>query len=317
MEATNGAAVEATNGAAVEETYGAAMEGKWEEMVNYYQKHLTHFCTPVTDSSETVLHLAVHSMKEEPLKELLEIMKKRELSLTDEIEFLKKPNKFGNTALHEATIYGNYEAVRLLVERCPDLIKIENELGETPLFTAAGFAETEIVEFLIGSDLKQCLGDDGRLLETHRKRTKDELSILSAAIIGQKFETALLLLEMDKSLASLKDKNKISTLQLLAEMPTAFHSGFPMGICKRFIYSCLPVRRPCEVKSKAVSLSKERKRMGDLECGRGRYSVDHLRCGSEKNQRGGLLNYLKIPKIHKESGTRKQIMYLLIHSPKA
>uniref|UniRef100_A0A6N2NB15 Uncharacterized protein n=1 Tax=Salix viminalis TaxID=40686 RepID=A0A6N2NB15_SALVM len=195
---------------------------------------------------------------------------------------------------------------------------MENTCGETPLFTAAGYAETEIVEFLIGSGLKQCLGDDGRLLDIHRKRNEDTLSILSVAIIGQKFETALLLLEMDKSLASLKDKNKIYTLQLLAEMPTAFKSGsVPMGICERFIYICLPVRRPCEVKSKAVSLSKERKRMGDLECGRGRYSVDHLRCGSEKNQRGGLLNYLKIPKIHKESGTRKQIMYLLIHSPKA
>ena len=53
-------------------------------------------------------------------------------------------------------------------------------------------------------------------------------------------ETALLLLELDKSLASLKDRNQISTLQLLAEMPTAFESGSPMGICERLIYYCLP-----------------------------------------------------------------------------
>uniref|UniRef100_A0A6N2KGQ0 Phosphofructokinase domain-containing protein n=1 Tax=Salix viminalis TaxID=40686 RepID=A0A6N2KGQ0_SALVM len=33
--------------------------------------------------------------------------------------------------------------------------------------------------------------------------------------------------------------------------------------------------------------------MGDVESGLGRYSGD-LGCGSEKNQRGGLLNYLKI-----------------------
>ncbi|KAJ6292333.1 hypothetical protein OIU78_024496 [Salix suchowensis] len=106
---------------------------------------------------------------------------------------------------------------------------------------------------------------------------------------------------MDTSLASLKDKNEISTLQLLAEMPTsAFESRVPMGICKRFIYNRLPVpRSPCEVISKAKRLYQERKGMGDLECGRGSYSVDHLRCGSEKNQRGGVLNYLKIPKIPK------------------
>ena len=53
-------------------------------------------------------------------------------------------------------------------------------------------------------------------------------------------ETALLLLELDKSLASLKDKNQICTLQLLAEMPAAFESGFPMGIFERLIYRCMP-----------------------------------------------------------------------------
>uniref|UniRef100_A0A6N2KHV0 PGG domain-containing protein n=1 Tax=Salix viminalis TaxID=40686 RepID=A0A6N2KHV0_SALVM len=267
--------------------WDAAMGGDWKRMMDT----VGDLSSPVTDTLDTVLHLAVHDEDGKQCEDLLEIVREKQLS---ETEFLKKKNKFGNTALHEATIYRNYKAVKLLVECCPDLIEMKNNFGETPLFTAAGFAKTKIVEFLIRSGLKQCLGDDGRLLDTHRKRTGDELSILSAAIIGQKFETAYLLLELDTSLANLKDKNKISTLQLLAEMPTAFESGFPMGICKRFIYSCLPVRRPCEVKSKAASLSQERKRMGDLECGRGRYSVDHQRCGSEKNQRGGLLNYLKI-----------------------
>jgi ankyrin repeat protein len=107
----------------VEATYGAAMEENWEKMVNYYKEHIEYFSFPVTETLDTVLHLAIHSNEEQPLKDLLEIMKKRELPLTDQTEFLKKKNEFGNTALHEATIYGNYEAVRLLVERCPDLLK--------------------------------------------------------------------------------------------------------------------------------------------------------------------------------------------------
>ncbi|KAG5234699.1 ankyrin repeat-containing protein [Salix suchowensis] len=65
-----------------------------------------------------------------------------------------------------------------------------------------------------------------------------------------------------------------------------------MGICKRFIYNHLPAPSPCEVKSKADSLSQKRKE--DLESGQGRNSSGDLRCGLEKNQRGGLLNYLKI-----------------------
>ena len=53
-------------------------------------------------------------------------------------------------------------------------------------------------------------------------------------------ETALLLLELDVSLHSLKDNNGITALQLLAHMPSAFESGFPMGIFERLIYCCMP-----------------------------------------------------------------------------
>ncbi|KAJ6995463.1 hypothetical protein NC653_018051 [Populus alba x Populus x berolinensis] len=273
--------------------YGAAMKGDWQCMIKYCQEHFEKIHCPVTPSNDTVLHLAVYSKTEHPLKDLLEIMKKRELPLT-ETEFLKKRNKFGNTALHEATIYGKYEAVRLLVERCPELLSISNDFGETPLFTAAEFAETEIVEFLIRSKPGQCVDDNGRLLPTHSQRMVDKLSILSAAIIGQKFETALLLLELDKSLASLKDKNEISTLQLLAEMPAAFESGFAVGIFERLIYRCLPVKHHHEVKSQVQTWCLANKR--DLESGRGRNSGD-LGSVSKRNQRGGILKYLKVPEV--------------------
>ncbi|KAJ6893846.1 hypothetical protein NC652_027807, partial [Populus alba x Populus x berolinensis] len=274
--------------------YRAAMNGKWDGMIDYYQKHSEYLHSPLTASKETALHIAVCSKQEQPLKDLLEIMTKSELPLT-ETEFLKKKNKFGNTVLHEATIYGNNKAVKLLVERCPELLSDPNEFGETPLFTAAGFAETEIVEFLIRSKPEQCVDNNGRLLSIHIKRSVDGLSILSAAIIGQNFETALLLLELVKSLASLKDRNQISTLQLLAEMPAAFESEFPMGIFERLIYCCLPVPRHRKVKSKEKSRSRAGKGVGDLESGLGRNSGD-LGSVSKRNQRGGILKYLKVPK---------------------
>ena len=167
----------------MEAPYGAAMKGDWQSVIHYYREHFEKIDSPVTPSKDTVLHLAVQFKTEQPLKALLEILKERSLPEA----FLKKENKFGNTALHEATIHGNYEAVRILVERCPDLITIKNNYGETPLFTAAGFAETEIVEFLITSKPEKCVHDNGRILSIHSWRTVDYLSILSAAIIGQKF----------------------------------------------------------------------------------------------------------------------------------
>jgi hypothetical protein len=282
--------------------YRAAMSGNWKSMLDHYQERVLDVPLPVTLSADTALHLAVYSKQEQPLKDLLDIVKdirsllpETEFLVPDEtespvpetesqvpetesqvpeIEILKRKNKFGNTALHEATIYGNYEAARLLVERCPDLLLIRNEFGETPLFTAAGFAEAEIVEFLITSKPEKCVDDKCRILSIHRKRTEDDLSILSAAIRGQhsgnnyyslyiilnfkkythiykisynssmpnfmNAETALMLLELDDSLHKLKDKDGVTALQLLAQMPTAFESGFPMGICGRLIYCCMP-----------------------------------------------------------------------------
>ncbi|KAF9672130.1 hypothetical protein SADUNF_Sadunf11G0008700 [Salix dunnii] len=255
----------------LETTYIAAMNGNWEEMVDFYKKNDQYLFSPVTLSCDTGLHLAVHSNTEEPLKDLLEIR--------GGIEFLlpNSKNKFGNTVLHEATIYGNYEAVRLLVERCPVLLSIPNNSGETPLFTAAGFGEAEIAEFLFRSEPEQCVNYNCRLLEIHRQRG-DGLSILSAAIIGQHFETALLLLEVDGSLHSLEDGKGRTALQYLADMPSAFKSGYSMGIFETLFYCCLPVIRHHEVKETR-----------DLESGLG--------SSLERNQRGGLLNYLKAPKV--------------------
>ncbi|XP_011005589.1 PREDICTED: uncharacterized protein LOC105111825 [Populus euphratica] len=248
-------------------SYRAAMSGNWKSMLAHYQERVLDVPLPVTLSADTALHLAVYkSLVPETESQVPETE-----SHVPEIEILKRKNKFGNTALHEATIYGNYEAARLLVERCPDLLLIRNEFGETPLFTAAGFAEAEIVEFLIRSKPEQCVDDKCRLLSIHHKRTEDDLSILSAAIRGQHFETALMLLELDDTLHKLKDKDGVTALQLLAQMPTAFESGFPMGIFGRLIYCCLPVKRHHKVKSQ------ERKM-------------------PERKPRGGILKYLKVPK---------------------
>ncbi|KAG5235265.1 ankyrin repeat-containing protein [Salix suchowensis] len=225
------------------------MNGEWKNMIRHYQDRPLDLPLPVTLDADTALHIAVYSKQAQPLQDLLEIVKDMRNFLPDieslapvmespkpEMEFLKKKNKFGNTALHEATICGNYEAVRLLVGRCPDLLTRKNKYGETPLFTAAAFAEAEIVEFFFRSNPEQCVNDECRLSDIHRKRRRDGLSILSAAIKGLHFETALMLLELDDSLHDLKGKDGVDALQLLAHMPTAFESGFPMGICERLIY---------------------------------------------------------------------------------
>ncbi|KAF9672124.1 hypothetical protein SADUNF_Sadunf11G0008100 [Salix dunnii] len=268
----------------LEEPYKAAMKGDWKGMVDYYKFDAQYLFSPVTLSSDTGPHLAVHSNTEKPLKDLLEIIEE----FVDINFYLPTcQNKFGNTVLHEATIYGNHEAVRLLVKRCPDLLSIQNNSDETPLFTAAAFGEAEIVEFLFRSQPGQCMHDKC-LLEIHRQG-KDGLSILSAAIKGQHFETALLLLELDGSLHSVEDQKGRIALQYLADMPSAFKSGYSMGIFETLFYCCLPVIRHHEVKLQLQTVGQAGQGvLRDLESGSGS-SLDW-------NQRGRLLNYLKAPK---------------------
>ncbi|KAF9672127.1 hypothetical protein SADUNF_Sadunf11G0008400 [Salix dunnii] len=287
--------------------YRAAMTEDWKNMIYHYQDRPLDLPLPVTLDEDTALHIAVYSKQAQPLQDLLKIMKESYFlpyidSTAPEKEFLMRKNEFGNTALHEATICGNYEAVRLLVGRCPDLLTEKNKYGETPLFTAAGFAEAEIVEFLLMSKPEQCVNDKCSLLEIHRKRD-DGLPILSAAIKGQHFETALMSLQLDESIHDLKDIDGVDALQLIAQMPTAFAS--------------LPVKRHPKVKSQVETWFKERKEQRDLESGQGRESGDlesgqgresgdlesgqgresgDLESGSELNQRGGVLKYLKVPK---------------------
>uniref|UniRef100_A0A6N2NAP5 PGG domain-containing protein n=1 Tax=Salix viminalis TaxID=40686 RepID=A0A6N2NAP5_SALVM len=285
-----------------------AMRGDWKNIIHHYQDRSLDLFLPVTLSADTALHIAVYSKQAQPLQDLLEIVNDMENFIlymeappendqsrsNEQMKFLMRKNKFGNTALHEATICGSYEAVRLLVGRCPDLLTEKNNYGETPLFTAAGFAEAEIVEFLLRSKPEQCVNDECRVLDIHRKR-QDGLPILSSAIKGQHFETALMLLHLDGSLHDLKDNDGVDALQLLAHMPTAFGSGFPMGICERLIYCCLPVKRHHNLKSQLETWFKERKKQGDLESGQGRES-EAQESGLEWNQRGGILKYLKVPK---------------------
>ena len=68
-----------------------------------------------------------------------------------------------------------------------------------------------------------------------------------------------------------------------------------MIITKKKNVAGLPVPRHREVKSKEKGRSRAGKGVGDLESGLGRNSGD-LGSVSKRNQRGGILQYLKVPK---------------------
>lgn len=97
----------------------------------------------------------------------------------------------GNTVFHEVAASGNLDAAKHflqledIVQSKPEyqcVLKIENKLGQTPLYRAAAFRQMKVVEYL-ASEMED--------MELHFKRKRDKISILHIAVIGQHFGLSL------------------------------------------------------------------------------------------------------------------------------
>ncbi|KAH7514940.1 hypothetical protein FEM48_Zijuj11G0143400 [Ziziphus jujuba var. spinosa] len=209
----------------VTEPYRAALEGDWERMKRFYEENREAVFYPLTVTNDTPFHIAVYSKTKSPLEELIQIVPNPPIAKADD----KK-----NTPLHEAGAIGNIEAAQVLMRWSPEQLEARNALGETPMFRAAAFGMTEMVKYL-ASEVRS------RHCDMQIQRIRDDnTSILHSAIHGQHFETALWLFRNDERLGGLMDNKGMTCLQLLAYMPSAFKSGYPMGRFASFIYFCLP-----------------------------------------------------------------------------
>ncbi|PON91307.1 Transmembrane protein [Trema orientale] len=240
--------------------YRAAMKENWDSIKKFYENHNEMVSFPMTVGGDTVLHIAAHSGKTEFVKELInEILglkskgssPQQGFPLFDELAPLRRQNEYGNTVLHEAASGGHLKMVELLLGHDAGLLEVKNNRGETPLFRAAAFGRTKVVRFLASK-----VQDMG----SHRRRY-DTTTILHIAVLGRYFETALELLQHDVS-PDLVDDNGMTCFQLLANMPSAFSSGYSTGRLAKLLYYCLPEKDVEETDDLSLGAIKE-----DLETG--------------------------------------------------
>ncbi|KAI5318775.1 hypothetical protein L3X38_038483 [Prunus dulcis] len=172
--------------------YELAMKGQWESLKEFYMGREFEVLGQMTTKNDTVLHVAGLAGRKDVLDFLISL-------LEEDRDALIVENNRGNTPLHE----------------------IRNRLGETPLYRAAAFGHTDLVQYLatkVGDDINQ---------HFHRN---DKVSILHMAVLGQHFETAHWLVNEYQYLANGKEENELTSLQLLAQMPSAFKSKFRESI---------------------------------------------------------------------------------------
>ncbi|CAL5428820.1 unnamed protein product [Camellia sinensis] len=201
----------------------AILEGDWESTESFYRSHPEAVTNSITESSDTALMVGIMSGQK------IEF-------ITNQVEFgrvdLRRVNKEGNTALHEAAIVGHLKAAELLVGRNRSLLYIRNLDGYLPLHLAAAYGQREILFYFL------------RVGEVHNiQLSESELDMLMhLEITARFFDLAMYLLASNPRLA-FSQWQDVFHLEILAQMPSAFPSGTKLNIWKRFIYYFVPVQK--------------------------------------------------------------------------
>ncbi|BFG27410.1 hypothetical protein CerSpe_136840 [Prunus speciosa] len=229
--------------------YDLAMENDWEGMKRYYVDNRQNLNCPMTVDEDTALHIVASCCRSKSQgKQVLEfLINLLPPSYDERCKAVRVPNKLGNNVLHEVAMSGNLEAATFLVRNFNKptsneenstlpLIDIRNELGESPLYRAAALGHPDLVQFFA-----EKLEENPENLRRHFHRN-DRMSILHITVIGQQFRTALWLQRKYPFLATKREGKGLTSLQLLAQMPTAFTPQFQQSRWKMLIYYCLPAR---------------------------------------------------------------------------
>ncbi|CAB4275709.1 unnamed protein product [Prunus armeniaca] len=232
--------------------YDLAMVNDWEGMKRYYAANRQKLNCPITVDEDTALHIVASCCSKSQGKQVLEfLINLLPQSYDERCKAMRVPNKLGNNVLHEVAMSGNLEAAKFLVSNFNKpagkisneenstlpLLDIRNELGESPLYRAAALGYPDLVQFF--ADKLEEQNPENLWRHFHRN---DRMSILHIAVIGQQFRTALWLQSKYPFLATKREGKGLTSLQLLAQMPTAFTPQFQQSRWKMLIYYCLPAR---------------------------------------------------------------------------
>lgn len=208
--------------------YKFAIKGNWESARIFLDRDPDAVTAMITETSKTVLHIAVETGKAVHFVEkLLELIPPEALESMTDLE--------GETALHLAARVGNIEAAKLLVSKNPRLPNIlAKKPAQVPLHFAAAIGQREMVSYLM-----TVTRDD---VEPNPFANEAGVTLLNLVIVAEFYDVALQLVQRYPRLATLKSSRGNTSLNVLAEKPSAFLSGSHLNFWKRFVYSCVPVK---------------------------------------------------------------------------
>ncbi|XP_039165803.1 uncharacterized protein LOC104440108 [Eucalyptus grandis] len=108
----------------------AAFKGDWESATRFFKQDAASKTAKITSRSETLLHIAALSARDQFLENLVEL-------LYPNPEALEMVDCDGRTALHNAVLCGRIRMVKTLVRSNPKLTQLADKEGRVPLRISA------------------------------------------------------------------------------------------------------------------------------------------------------------------------------------
>ncbi|WJX31757.1 hypothetical protein P8452_20154 [Trifolium repens] len=212
------------------------LKDSWNEVITGYYQYDQRFHRIKVKGRGTALHVAVSNGIKDAVKQLVEAILSPQWEWNDydddnETHPLRMRDEKGRTPLHIAAYRGFTDMCQCIIGKNGErknLVRTENDNGETPIFWAVLGQQTDTFVYL-----RQFFPDDVySVMDNHRK------TILHVAIRRDTFDLANIIMHCYSSISSKKDKDGVIPLQELASRTSAFDSGNHLSWWKRIISYC-------------------------------------------------------------------------------
>ncbi|KAB1222742.1 hypothetical protein CJ030_MR2G026836 [Morella rubra] len=202
-----------------EDLYKAVRGGDWNAAKEFLERRPDALNAKITTLGKMALHIAVVAGQERIGEKLVERMSREDLEILD---------NFGDTALNEAAVRGEYRLVKCMLRKNESLVSIGSSTQTIPLVKAISYGQIETA---------RCLYSVTPLEDLMPEKDHNGATLLSNAIYTRNLDIALHLVKRCPRLALSLGKDGNSTLLALASTPNAFPSGNPLVFWKQGIYN--------------------------------------------------------------------------------
>ncbi|GMY16836.1 isoform 4 of serine/threonine-protein phosphatase 6 regulatory ankyrin repeat subunit a [Fagus crenata] len=205
------------------------VKNQWNEVLKICQENWKSLNIPITNTNDTVLHLAAYNKLEQEFELLLQILP---LERDVKTKVLLVKNTEGNTPLHFAASVGSVRMCQSIIDitGSETSLSARNKEGETPLFIAALHGHKNAFLYF-----HFCGQKDGN----NYFRRNDGETILHCAISEEYFELSLTILSLYRDLVNLANMDGMTPLHFLASKPAAFESGSDLRWFEKIIYQSI------------------------------------------------------------------------------